>query len=801
MISSSDDVKYRIMDIKVISAAAAVIFSAISASVPVAGADRAIVSDADKGFIAPDLKPVPEAWKWISDDEVIFTFNGTYTDSSAFVFNASSRKRITGVMAPEKYGSFPVRPEGAVNLTYSPDSTMLAFTRDNDLYVVEIASGREHRLTFDGTDLILNGYASWVYYEEIFGRPSRYRAFWWSPDSRKIGFYRFDNTEVPLFPIYSPFGQDGSLRRTRYPKAGETNPQVRIGIADIAALCHPEPDETAAGNASDASAGDGSVSAARHVPIVWADFDPSEDQYFGTPFWGADSKEFFISRMPRIQNTLDLYAVSVTDGSRKHVYHETYDTWIDWIGGMVFTENGLYMARAFETGWQQIYFLSYDGSRFRRLTDGPNWSVSIERVDEARGEVYFTAQRDSRVKSALYRVDRKGRITALTDTSYNVSGVSFSPDGKYFAAALSNMSVPVRVVVAGTSGPAASDMSCLDASPSSGAASRAVRKADGIAYCRDFAVVADMAPDGIDLSGYAMPELVWMTTEDGFRLPATVTLPADFDPSRKYPVHVDIYGGPDTPMVRDRWVTPSADNQWWSDNGIIQVVADCRAAGNSGRAGTDMVYRNLTEWPVRDFIAWADYLKGLPYVDGDRIGVEGFSFGGTMTAMLLFRAPESYNCGVAGGGVYDWALYDSHYTERFMETPQTNPDGYASARVLNYVSSYPVSTVSAGPVPAGDGSPDAPAAGRSAEVMLKITHGTGDDNVHFQNTLQLVDELQKNGKRFDFMVYPDGMHGYRGYQATHFRDENRAFWLRYLKGCDRQAESSLHIQSRSVMNR
>ena len=155
------------MDIKVISAAAAVIFSAISASVPVAGADRAIVSDADKGFIAPDLKPVPEAWKWISDDEVIFTFNGTYTDSSAFVFNASSRKRITGVMAPEKYGSFPVRPEGAVNLTYSPDSTMLAFTRDNDLYVVEIASGREHRLTFDGTDLILNGYASWVYYYNI----------------------------------------------------------------------------------------------------------------------------------------------------------------------------------------------------------------------------------------------------------------------------------------------------------------------------------------------------------------------------------------------------------------------------------------------------------------------------------------------------------------------------------------------------------------------------------------------------------------------------------------------------------
>ena len=748
------------MDIKAIAAVAAVI-SGIQA--PAFCADRTgTLTGEDRGFVSPDLDPVPAAWKWISDDEVIFTYDGTYTDSAAFVYDASSRKKICGVTAPEKYPSFPVRPEGAVNLTYSPDSTMLAFTRDNDLYVVEIASGKEHRLTFDGTDLILNGYASWVYYEEILGRPSRYRAFWWSPDSRKIGFYRFDNTEVPLFPIYSPFGQDGSLRRTRYPKAGETNPQVRIGIVDVASVCRPGDGGTpeVTGKAPHPEQGEGS--AERDIPVVWADFDPVEDQYFGIPFWGADSREFFISRMPRIQNTLDLYAVSAVDGSKKHIYHEEYGTWIDWINDVIFTDTGLYMTRAFETGWQQIYFLSYDGSEFRRLTDGPNWSVSLERVDERGGNVYFSAQRDSRVKSALYRVDRKGRITALTDTSYNVSGVSFSPDGKYFAAAVSNMSTPVKVVVARTSG--------------------------------HTAIVADMDSGSFDASRYAMPELVWITTGDGFRLPAMVTLPVDFDPSVKYPVHVDIYGGPDTPMVRDRWVSPSENNQWWSDNGIIQVVADCRAAGNSGRAGTDMVYRNLTEWPVRDFISWADYFKSLPYVDGDRIGVEGFSFGGTMTAMLLFRAPGSYHFGIAGGGVYDWALYDSHYTERFMETPQTNPEGYASARVLNYVSSYPVncypdrkravrssdSAPSAGtsvcmPVPAFYG-------GESDRVMLKITHGTGDDNVHFQNTLQLVDELQRQGKRFDFMVYPDGMHGYYGYQAAHFREENRTFWLRYLKG-------------------
>lgn len=676
----------------------------------------------NEGFAEPLLNEIPASWKWISDEEVIFSYDRTYTDSAAFVYNAARHKRYGGVKAPEKYSSFPVKPEGAVNLTYSPDSTKLAFTRDNDIYVVDIASGEEKRLTFDGTDLILNGYASWVYYEEILGRPSRYRAFWWSPDSRKIGFYRFDNTGVPFFPIYSPFGQDGSLRQTRYPKAGETNPEVRIGIIDLSSS---EPE------------------------TVWADFDSSEDQYFGIPFWGADSREFFIARMPRIQNTLDLYAVSAADGSKKHIYHETYKTWIDWITEVIFTEEGLYMARAFETGWQQVYFLSYDGQDFRRLTDGPNWRINLIRVDESKGNVYFTAQRDSRVKSALYRADRKGTVTALTDTSFNVSGVSFSPDGKYFAAKVSNMSTPDKIIVARSSGKAATDLS----------------------DSRCCAVLADMDSELFDISDYAMPSLVWMTTPDGFRLPAKVTLPKDFDPSSRYPVHVDIYGGPDTPMVEDRWVTPGKNNQWWSEHGIIEVVADCRAAGNCGRAGTDMVYLNLTEWPVKDFISWAEYLKSLPYVNGDKIGVEGFSFGGTMTAMLLFRAHDSYHYGIAGGGVYDWALYDSHYTERFMETPETNPDGYASARVLNYASHYPVNCYESKPEP--------------APVMLKITHGTGDDNVHFQNTLQLVDELQRNGKQFELMVYPDGMHGYWGYQAAHFREENRNFWMRYLKGVPR----------------
>ena len=681
---------------------------------------------------AQEFNRIPVSWKWTADSEVLFTYDGTFADSTAFVVNAKTGEKKYGVSAPAKFSDFPIKPEGAVNLTYSPDSTKLAFTRDNDLYVVDIASGNETRLTYDGSDVILNGYASWVYYEEIFGRPSRYRAFWWSPDSRKIGFYRFDNSQVPMFPIYSAFadpaaaasqsqsprvtdlGIGGSLSETRYPKCGQTNPQVRIGMVDLSSE-----------NASE---------------VVWADFDPTLDQYFGIPFWGPDSKEFFIARMPRLQNTIDLYAVDVTDGSKRHVYNETYKTWLNWFDGVVFTDRGLYMAREFETGWQQIYFLSYDGKDFRRLTDGTNWDVAIVRVDEKKGDVYFTAKRDAVAKQALYKVDRKGVVTSLTDAQYNVTGVSFSPDGKHFVASYSNLSTPTKVAIF----------------PSTG---KNLRKGH---------VVADLQGPDYDASKYALAELVSMTTSDGFTLPGMIVYPKNFDKSKKYPVHVDIYGGPDTPMVRDRWVTPNSSNQWYSENGIIQITVDPRAAGHNGRAGLDMIYRQLTVWEVKDFVEWAKWLKALPYVDGDKIGVEGFSFGGTMTSMLLMQAPEHFHYGIAGGGVYDWALYDSHYTERYMDTPQANPEGYEVSKVLNYVDGYPTEYN-------GDAVTVEP-------VMLKLTHGTGDDNVHHQNTLLLLDAMHKEGKKFDFMIYPDGMHGYRGYQGAHFDAANREFWLKYLLG-------------------
>lgn len=586
------------------------------------------------------------------------------------------------------------------NVTPSPDGTMVAFTRNNDLWVRSVADSVETRLTFDGSELILNGYASWVYYEEIFGRSSQYKAFWWSPDSKRLGFYRFDNSQVPMFPIYSPFGQDGTLHQTRYPKAGEANPSVRIGI----------------------------IEARRGAQPVWADFDDSPEQYFGTPFWGADSRELYVSREPRRQSVLDLYAVSVADGSKRQVYHEEYpDAWVEWIEGMIFTDKGLYMARNFETGWEQIYFLGYDGT-LRRLSDGENWGIRLLKVDQKKGDVWFTAKRDSRLHTALYRLDKKGRITALSDPALNLSGVRISEDGKTFTGMASTAASP-WVTVSGRT-----DKYAMKTEPMPGPAS----------------------------AGGAVPQLVQIRN-DGFDLYGLMSLPRDFDPAKKYPVQVQLYGGPGTPYVRDSWGDRDASDAWCYENGVIYIVVDPRSSGENGRRGMDQAFRRMTVIELQDYIAWAKWLQAQPYVDGSRIGVKGFSFGGTTTAMLVLRYPQYFRCGIAGGGVYDWHLYDTHYTERFMDTPQANPDGYAEASVMTWVPQ----------VFAGDGPKPLPNA-------LCLTHGTGDDNVHFQNTLQLIDALQQAGYQFELRIYPDGMHGYRGKQHEHDAAAEAIFWQKWL---------------------
>jgi len=588
------------------------------------------------------------------------------------------------------------------NPTISPDGKMIAFTRNNDLYVIEIASGIEKRYTFDGSSLIKNGYASWVYYEEIFGRLSEYRAFWWSPDSKKLAFYRFDDTNVPVFPIFNFTGQHGSLVETRYPKAGDPNPEVKVGVIDI-------------------NSGE----------TLWADFDSKEDQYFGMPIWRPDSEALLIQWMNRDQNDFRLYSFSPSNGSKTEIYKENQPTWIEWIEEYKTGKNGLYFVRDFDL-WEQIYYVDYNGGTLYKLTNGNFWGTKLLELNEALCSIYFTSRGETSVRNDVYFLKWKRNyqtesVKKASIGDYNYTSVVFSPDKSQFAAIISNLKTPSASVVVN---------------------SGMIRQIE--------------SSKGEDSLFNALPksDLIFLNTPDGFKLPASIIWPLNMDRNKRYPVLFYIYGGPNSSSVMDTWKTPYGNVLQLASDGVIQITVDNRASGHCGKQGINYVFRDLGNYEIQDYILWARYLKAFPFIDGTKFGITGFSFGGTITALALTDGAEYFRFGIAGGGVYDWALYDSHYTERYMDTPQSNPEGYKHSAVIGKVSLYQDK----------EGS------------ILYLTHGTADDNVHMQNTMQLIDALQKEGKHFEMMLYPGGMHGYRGYQNDHANNEELMFWHRTLLG-------------------
>ena len=600
----------------------------------------------------------------------------------------------------------PQLVDGWVNPTWSPDHSKIAYTLGNNLYSIDVNTREIVQHTKDGSDVILNGYASWVYYEEIFGRASRYKAFWWSPDSKLLAFYRFDNSKVPMFPIYNSEGQHGSLNETRYPKAGDPNPEVKIGFVSV-----------------------------RGSEIVWADFDSSMDQYFGIPFWNGEGDRFMVSWMDRSQDNLKMYSVDPIYGNKYLIYEEHQSTWIDWMEQMLFTKDGMYIIRDTNM-WQQIYFLSFDGKVYKRITDGgENWGVRLLKVDKKY--LYYTAKRETSVRNDIYRVTlSNNKVERISSGEYNYASVRVEEEnGTKIYASMSNLSTPTKEVVFNI-------------------------PRDGNLKRMTMDVLFDSKGPDFDKYEIAMPELVYITTRDGIDLPATVIWPIGMDRSGrvKYPVKVNIYGGPDSPQVLDSWKGVSFNNQWWAYHGVIQVVLDTRSSGHLGKAGMNQVYRRLSVLELQDFIDGISYFRKFPFVNSQKVGIEGFSYGGTMSLLCVTAANEFFQYAIAGGAVADWKLYDTHYTERYMDTPQDNPSGYEQAMVFNRLGAYK-----------GD-----------KTNMLRYTHGTGDDNVHFQNGLQIIDKLQQLGKDFELMIYPQGMHGYRGYQSDQSNLQDYRFWYEYL---------------------
>ena len=666
--------------------------------------------------------PLPRVLGWVDDGRLLINKKehqdsamkvflvdcktGKMTPSSADLLKTSPSPVVTLSMREnDVYVAIPGQPtkqltktpETEVNPTLSPDKAWIAFTRKNDLYTINIASGKEYRITNDGTDLILNGYASWVYFEEILGRSTRYKSYWWSPDSKHIVFMRMDDTKVPLFPIYSENGQHGYSENTRYPKAGDPNPTVRIGITPV-----------------------------EGGQLTWADFNENEDQYFGMPYWMPDAKTLLVQWMNRGQDNLIVYAVNPSNGSKKEVYNEKQKTWIDLDdqGGRIsfLGENKGFILQSDKDGWDQLYLHNNDGTLKNQITTGANWSTNVQFIDEAKNIIYFTSRQQNSVRTDLYRVDFDGKNQMRLTFGDYTHATDLSPNGSYFTTRYSNASTPDRLALVNNKGKL-----ILELGDSKGA----------------------------DFDAYAMAktEILRIPSEDGlFQLPIRITWPLNFDPAKQYPVMINIYGGPNAGTVRDGWQF-NGQTQWWAKEGLIQVAMDHRASGQFGKNGINYMHRNLGNWELKDWITIVKWLR-THGADSTRVGIAGFSYGGYMTCMALTAGAGYFTHGLAGGSVTDWKLYDTHYTERFMDTPAENPQGYAAGSVMTYADQY--------------------------KGLLRIYHGTMDDNVHMQNSLQLVKKLQDAKKHFEFMVYPGGRHGWGGNQQFHSTNENNAFIYKNL---------------------
>jgi len=562
--------------------------------------------------------------------------------------------------------------------SFNPNGKFVAFVRDKNLYVVDIATQTERALTTDGSELISNGRADWVYYEEIFRR--RWKTYWWSPDSSAIVFMQFDDGPVNEFTVVNNTGKKQKVEETPYPRAGEPNPNVRIGIV------------TTAGGS-----------------VQWVDLDSYlAGTYLVTSAgWMPDSEKIFFCIQDRTQTWLDFNTASKGGGESKCILHETTNAWVDRRIKPKFLSDGSFLLFSERTGWKHLYLYDKDGQLKHAVTKDQWEARQLEYVNEENGLIYVTGTRDSHIAENLYRVKiDSGKIKRLTRAPGG-HRVNISPDGRYFIDTWSNDSTPTKVALYSIDG---KKIRMLDTNP---------------VYERQEYRFGEY-------------EQFQIETADGFLLEASLVKPPDFKLNKKYPVWFMTYGGPHSPTIRNSWRGGRARDHMLAQMGMLVFRCDPRSASGKGAYSAWTAYKQLGVQELKDIEEAIEWLKDKPYVDDDRIGMSGHSYGGFMTAYALTHS-KLFAGGIAGAPVTDWHLYDSIYTERYMETPQNNPDGYAKTSVVK--------------------------AAENLHGKLLIVHGATDDNVHIENAYKLVDALQKADKKFELMIYPKSRHGING---THY---------------------------------
>ena len=508
---------------------------------------------------------------------------------------------------------------------FSPDGESVAFVRDHNLHVVGIESQIETPLTQGGGPDLLFGKLDWVYQEEIYDR-GNFQAYWWSPDSSRIAFLELDESEVQAFTVVDHLPTRLDLEVVRYPKAGDPNPKVRLGIV------RPPNGE-----------------------IVWVDTSEyrQADHLIVRVGWTPDSKRVVFLVQDREQTWLDINLADLDTGSVSTLAHETSPAFVDvdLSGAPHWLADGSFLWLSGRTGFHHLYHFGSDGALHRQLTDG-EWEVrQLYGVDEENGYVYFSASKDSPIEDHLYRSHLDGsNLERLSQRSGNHSA-TFNSTFSLYLDTWSDIQTPTKVFL---------------------------HRADGT----ELRVIDANEVGALEEYQLAKVEFLQVPTPDGFEMEAALIKPPDFDPGRKYPVLQYNYGGPHAPVVRNAW--GGVRHMWFrflAQEGYVVWMCDNRSASAKGVKPMWEAYQRLGEIELRDIEAGLAWLKQQPWVDASRIGIYGGSYGGFMAAFALTHS-KSFRVGIAWAPVADWHLYDSIYTERFMRTPQNNAEGYEATSVI-----------------------------------------------------------------------------------------------------------------------
>jgi dipeptidyl-peptidase-4 len=585
---------------------------------------------------------------------------------------------------------------------FSPDGRMVAFVRANDLWVTDLATGRSRALTHDGTDDIINGTTDWVYEEELGLRD----AFRWSPDSKRIAFWRFDQSRVPAFPMVNETaGQYPVVSVLRYPKAGAPNSRVRVGVLGVAGS----------------------------APPAWLAAGPDTGNYLARMEW-AGNDSLVVTRLPRKQDVAELLMLSATSGRGRTMFADRDSAYVDVEGDELRWVNGgrEFLWSSDRSGWRAIWLVGRDGRVVRQLTPDGMDVTALVGVDETRGAIYVQAAAPDPTQRQIYRYPLAGPTSA----GERVTGergsyaLDIAPGAKWGVAIHSTIATPPTATLV------------------------------ELPSMREARVIEDNAElrSRLASAGMRAPEFFRLPNSSGTMLDAYRIAPASFDSTQRHPVLMYCYGGPAAPQVVDQWSgTRYLWHQMLAQEGVVVVVVDNRGAAWRGRDFRKATQYHLGRLESADQIDAARWIGQQPWGDPARIGLWGWSYGGYLTSLTAFRGGSVFAMAMAVAPVTDFRLYDSIYTERYMWTPAENAEGYAES------------------------APQAHVKGLAARFL--VVHGTGDDNVHPQNTIQLANALEAAGKPFWMLLYPNRTHSISGGNTSvHLFDQLTRFVRESLEG-------------------